>query len=74
MSEELKKKSKRVQKLFKESNIEQKYYSRNKSCFLRDTVSARKKKIFISYYQNRIKGTGKCSKGSLHGPKDVCKN
>lgn len=64
MSEELKKKGKRVQKLYKEGNIEQKYYSRNMNCFLRDTVTARKK----------IRGTGKCSKGSLHGPKDVCKN
>ena len=33
-----------------------------------------KKKFFISYYLNRIRGTGKCFKGSLHGPKDVCKN
>ena len=46
MSKELKKKGKRVQKLYKESNIEQKYYSRHMNCFLRDTVSARKKKIF----------------------------
>ena len=43
MSEELKKKGKRVQKLYKEGNIEQKYYSRNMNCFLRDTVTARKK-------------------------------
>jgi len=43
MSEELKKKGKRVQKLYKESIIEQKCYSRNINSFLRDTVSARKK-------------------------------